>query len=148
MNIIIYFFCIFFNVGSIKYGYDVSYCVVDEMVWIMDEEFVCEMFVGLNLVVIEWLWEFFIKSKLDEDIYGDFVFVIIVEYIELFLEDMDVWIVLEGYKLFVFDYYDVFFLFVSKINENFVCKVYVMWIFLFLIYEGILRFVVIEVSLF
>lgn len=146
-NITIHFLRIFSNVGSTKYGHDASYCVVDETAWTMDEEFAREMLAGLNPVVIERLREFPIKSKLDEDTYGDPVSAITAEHIEPFLEDMDVRTALEGHKLFVLDYHDAFLPFVSKINENPACKAYATRTFLFLTHEGILRPVAIEVSL-
>ncbi|XP_073393492.1 probable linoleate 9S-lipoxygenase 5 isoform X2 [Physcomitrium patens] len=120
---------------------------VDETAWTMDEEFAREMLAGLNPVVIERLREFPIKSKLDEDTYGDPVSAITAEHIEPFLEDMDVRTALEGHKLFVLDYHDAFLPFVSKINENPACKAYATRTFLFLTHEGILRPVAIEVSL-
>lgn len=71
------------------------------------------------------LQEFFMKSKLNFVEFGSFELEIFVVYIEGKLEGFIIEQVLFEKKLFIVDYYDMFFLWVVRINVLENSKIYV-----------------------
>nr|AAY87057.1 13-lipoxygenase [Arachis hypogaea] len=117
---------------------------VNKSAWMTDEEFAREMIAGVNPCMIRSLQEFPPKSNLDPTIYGDQNSKIPAEVLDL--EGCSLEEAINGRRLFILDYHDVFMPYVRRINETH-AKAYATRTILFLKEDGTLKPVAIELSL-
>ncbi|KAF8395884.1 hypothetical protein HHK36_019839 [Tetracentron sinense] len=90
----------------------------DKFSWFRDEEFSRQTLAGLNPYSIELVTEWPLKSKLDPKIYGPAESAITREVIEQEIKGvMTLDEAIEGKKLFILDYHDLFLPYVYKVRE-------------------------------
>ncbi|XP_057729937.1 seed linoleate 9S-lipoxygenase-2-like [Arachis stenosperma] len=117
---------------------------VNKSAWMTDEEFAREMIAGVNPCMIRSLQEFPPKSNLDPTIYGDQNSKITAEVLDL--EGCSLEEAINGRRLFILDYHDVFMPYLRRINDTY-AKAYATRTILFLKEDGTLKPVAIELSL-
>ncbi|KAJ6911396.1 lipoxygenase 6 [Populus alba x Populus x berolinensis] len=119
----------------------------DRFAWLRDSEFARQTLAGVNPVNIEILKEFPILSKLDPAVYGPPESAITEELIEHELHGMSVEKAIEEKRLFILDYHDMLLPFIEKMNSLPGRKAYASRTVFFYDQAGILRPIVIELSL-
>ncbi|KAG9139567.1 hypothetical protein Leryth_016333 [Lithospermum erythrorhizon] len=136
------------SVGDSLLKYDIPAVIKrDRFAWLRDNEFARQTLAGVNPVNIELLKEFPIVSKLDPAEYGPPESAITKELIELELNGMKFEQALEEKRLFLLDFHDLLLPFVDKINSLPGRKSYASRTILYYSPSGILKPVVIELSL-
>ncbi|KAG8365931.1 hypothetical protein BUALT_Bualt17G0023300 [Buddleja alternifolia] len=134
-----------FTVGDKLLKFDVPEIIKrDRFVWLRDNEFARQTLAGANPVNIELLKELPLLSKLDPEIYGPPESAITKDLIEKELNGISVE---EEKKLFTLDYHDLFFPFIEKINSLPDRKSYASRMIFYYSEIGILRPIIIELSL-
>ncbi|EPS73037.1 lipoxygenase, partial [Genlisea aurea] len=118
----------------------------DKTAWRSDEEFGREMLAGINPVLICRLREFPHTSKLDPEIYGDQSSRISEDHIRGSLDGMTIAEAIESNKLFILDHHDSLMPHLRRINTT-ATKTYATRTILYLMKDGILKPVAIELSL-
>uniref|UniRef100_A0A1D1XVX7 Lipoxygenase 6, choloroplastic n=1 Tax=Anthurium amnicola TaxID=1678845 RepID=A0A1D1XVX7_9ARAE len=119
----------------------------DRFSWLRDGEFARQTLAGVNPVGIERLREFPILSKLDPDTYGPPESAITKEIIEHELNGMTVEEAIDKKRLFILDYHDILLPFIKKMNSLKDRKAYASRTIFFSSPTGILKPIVIELSL-
>ncbi|XP_033515786.1 lipoxygenase 6, chloroplastic-like [Nicotiana tomentosiformis] len=119
----------------------------DRFAWLRDHEFARQTLAGVNPVNIELLKELPILSKLDPQIYGPPESAITKALIEPELNGMKIEEAIENKRLFILDHHDMFLPFIENINSLSGIKAYASRAVLFYTPTGILRPVIIELSL-
>ncbi|KAJ6318850.1 hypothetical protein OIU76_014245 [Salix suchowensis] len=119
----------------------------DRFAWLRDSEFARQTLAGVNPVNIEILKEFPILSKLDHAVYGPPESAITEELIARELNGMSVEKAIEEKRLFILDYHDMLLPFIEKMNSLPGRKAYASRTVFFHDQAGILRPIVIELSL-
>lgn len=119
----------------------------DRFSWLRDSEFARQMLAGVNPINIERLKEFPILSKLDPKVYGPPESAITREIIENELNGMTFEQAIEEKRLFMLDYHDILLPFIKKMNSLEDRKAYASRTIFFQTLSGILRPIVIELSL-
>ncbi|CAA6664682.1 unnamed protein product [Spirodela intermedia] len=109
----------------------------DKFAWLRDDEFARQVVAGINPVM----------SKLDPSVYGPAESAIKEEHIVGHLEGMSIQQALEGKKLFVLDYHDVYLPFLDRINAQDGRKSYATRTVFFLTALGTLKPIAIELRL-
>ncbi|MED6113038.1 Lox2p [Stylosanthes scabra] len=118
---------------------------VSKSAWMTDEEFAREMLAGVNPCVIRRLREFPPQSTLDATIYGDQNSEVSKQELEINLDGLTVEEALNANRLFILDYHDTFMPYLERINK--IAKAYATRTFLFLMDDGKLKPLAIELSL-
>ncbi|AET01652.2 putative linoleate 9S-lipoxygenase [Medicago truncatula] len=90
---------------------------VNQSGWMTDEEFTREMIAGVNPHIIKRLQEFPPKSKLNSQDYGDNTSTITKEQLQLNMDGVTVEEAIHNKRLYILDYQDSIFPYLSKINE-------------------------------
>ncbi|KAI4336606.1 hypothetical protein L6164_015112 [Bauhinia variegata] len=119
----------------------------DRFSWLRDNEFARQTLAGVNPVNIELLKEFPICSKLDSSEYGPPESAITKELLEHELGGMSLEKAIEEKRLFMLDFHDMLLPFIKKMNSLSGRKAYATRTILFHTPTGILRPIVIELSL-
>ncbi|KAH6823178.1 PLAT/LH2 domain-containing lipoxygenase family protein [Perilla frutescens var. hirtella] len=119
----------------------------DRFSWLRDNEFARQALAGVNPVNIELLKELPIVSKLDPAIYGPPESAITREIIARELNGMSIEEAMKNKKLFILDYHDVLLPFIERMNELPDRKAYASRTIFYYADAGILRPIVIELSL-
>ncbi|KAI9160225.1 hypothetical protein LWI28_006310 [Acer negundo] len=119
----------------------------DKFSWLRDDEFARQALAGVNPVSIERLHVFPPVSKLDPEIYGPQESALKDEHIIGQLEGMTVQQALEGNKLYIVDYHDIYLPFLDKINALDGRKAYATRTIFFKTSLGTLKPIAIELSL-
>ncbi|RDX78494.1 Seed linoleate 9S-lipoxygenase, partial [Mucuna pruriens] len=119
---------------------------VSKSAWMTDDEFAREMVAGVNPNVIRRLQEFPPQSKLDPTLYGDQTSTITKENLEINMGGVTVQEALNGQRLFILDYQDVFMPYLTRINNLPSAKAYATRTILFLKNDGTLKPLAIELS--
>lgn len=88
----------------------------DKFAWMRDDEFARQAIAGVNPVAIERLTVFPPVSKLDPELHGPQESALKEEHIVGQLNGMTLQEALEGNKLFIVDYHDIYLPFLDKIN--------------------------------
>ncbi|XP_019187207.1 PREDICTED: probable linoleate 9S-lipoxygenase 5 [Ipomoea nil] len=114
--------------------------------WRTDEEFAREMLAGVNPVSISRLQMFPQRSTLDPKVYGDHTCTITREDIADKLDGLTVEQAIESKRLFILDHHDAITLYARRINDNTDRKIYATRTLLFLLKDGTLRPIAIELS--
>ncbi|NP_001235189.1 lipoxygenase [Glycine max] len=114
--------------------------------WMTDDEFAREMIAGVNPNVIRRLQEFPPKSTLDPATYGDQTSTITKQQLEINLGGVTVEEAISAHRLFILDYHDAFFPYLTKINSLPIAKAYATRTILFLKDDGSLKPLAIELS--
>ncbi|KAJ6801839.1 lipoxygenase 6, chloroplastic [Iris pallida] len=136
------------SIGERLMKYDIPSIISrDRFSWLRDNEFARQTLAGVNPVSIERLREFPILSKLDPAVYGPPESAITKECLEQELNGMSLEEAIENHRLFIVDYHDLLLPFVKKINSLKGRKAYASRTIFFLTNAGILRPIVIELSL-
>ncbi|KAM2968510.1 hypothetical protein FF1_028649 [Malus domestica] len=119
----------------------------DKFSWFRDEEFSRQTLAGLNPYSIELVTEWPLKSKLDPEIYGPPESLITTELVEKEIKGcMTVNEALEGKRIFILDYHDLYMPFVNKVREIEGTTLYGSRTLFFLTEDGTLRPVAIELT--
>lgn len=119
----------------------------DKFAWLRDDEFARQAIAGVNPVNIEKLNVFPPISKLDPEIYGPQESALKEEHILNQLNGMTVQEAINGDKLFIIDYHDIYLPFLEGINALDGRKSYATRTIFFLTPRGSLKPVAIELSL-
>ncbi|GMH03811.1 hypothetical protein Nepgr_005650 [Nepenthes gracilis] len=119
----------------------------DKFAWMRDDEFARQFIAGVNPVSIERLQAFPPVSKLNPEIYGPIESALKEEHIVDQLDGMTVKEALDGNRLFIADYHDVFLPFLERINSLDGRKSYATRAIFFLTKLGTLKPIAIELSL-
>ncbi|TQE08314.1 hypothetical protein C1H46_006096 [Malus baccata] len=119
----------------------------DQFSCFRDEEFSRQTLAGLNPYSIELVTEWPLKSKLDPEIYGPPESLITTELVEKEIKGcMTVNEALEGKRIFILDYHDLYMPFVNKVREIEGTTLYGSRTLFFLTEDGTLRPVAIELT--
>ncbi|GMN49173.1 hypothetical protein TIFTF001_018336 [Ficus carica] len=119
----------------------------DRFSWLRDDEFARQCLAGVNPVNIELLKEFPILSKLDPAVYGPPESAITKELIEQEINGMSVEKAIEEKRLFIIDFHDILLPFIEKMNSLPGREAYASRTVLFRSHTGVLKPIVIELSL-
>ncbi|KAG8082230.1 hypothetical protein GUJ93_ZPchr0014g47459 [Zizania palustris] len=119
----------------------------DKFAWLRDDEFARQTLAGINPVNIERLQAFPPVSKLDPAVYGSPESTIREEHIIGNLDGMSVQQALEGNRLYMLDYHDIFLPFLDRINAQDGRKAYGTRSLFFLTAAGTLKPIAIELCL-
>ncbi|KAK1375898.1 Lipoxygenase [Heracleum sosnowskyi] len=119
----------------------------DKFAWLRDDEFARQSIAGVNPVAIERLRVFPPVSKLDPEIHGPQESALKEEHIAGQLNGMTVQEALEGNKLFIVDYHDIYLPFIDKINALDGRATYATRTIFFSTPSGTLKPIAIELSL-
>ncbi|CAA7405161.1 unnamed protein product [Spirodela intermedia] len=119
----------------------------DRFCWLRDSEFARQTVAGVSPVNIQRLRGFPILSKLDPDVYGPPESAITREIVENELDGMTVDQAIEEKRLFILDYHDILLPFIKRMNALKDRKAYASRTILFNTSAGILKPIVIELSL-
>ncbi|KAM6562486.1 hypothetical protein CsatB_022484 [Cannabis sativa] len=119
----------------------------DRFSWLRDNEFARQCLAGVNPVSIELLKEFPILSKLDPAKFGAPESAITKELLEQELGGMSVEKAIEDKKLFILDYHDMLLPFIERMNSLPGRKAYASRTVFFYTKSGVLKPLVIELSL-
>ncbi|XP_014515941.1 seed linoleate 9S-lipoxygenase [Vigna radiata var. radiata] len=114
--------------------------------WNTDEEFAREVIAGVNPNVFRLLQEFPPKSSLDPSLYGDQTSTITREQLEINTDGVTVDEALSAKRLFILDYQDAFFPYLTRINSLPVARAYATRTIFFLKDDGTLKPLAIELS--
>ncbi|XP_071926383.1 lipoxygenase 6, chloroplastic isoform X2 [Coffea arabica] len=137
-----------FTVGGRLLKYEIPAVIKrDRFAWLRDNEFARQALAGVNPVNIELLKELPILSKLDPAVYGPPESAITRELIEQELFGMSVEKALEDKRLFILDYHDMLLPFIEGMNSLPGRKAYASRTIFFYTPTGILRPIIIELSL-
>ncbi|KAL8520171.1 hypothetical protein ACS0TY_010914 [Phlomoides rotata] len=137
-----------FNLGDKLLKYDVPAIIrSDRFAWLRDNEFARQALAGVNPVNIELLKELPITSKLDPAIYGPPESAITRELIAKELNGVSVEEAIKQKKLFILDYHDMLLPFIEKMNALPDRKAYASRTIFYYADTGLLRPIVIELSL-
>ncbi|PIN26116.1 Linoleate 13S-lipoxygenase [Handroanthus impetiginosus] len=137
-----------FSVGDKLLKYELPAIVKrDRFAWLRDNEFARQNLAGVNPVNIELLKEFPIVSKLDPAIYGPPESAITKELVAKELNGITVEEAIEEKRLFLLDYHDMLLPFIEKMNALPDRKAYASRTIFYYSETGILRPIVIELSL-
>ncbi|XP_047318987.1 lipoxygenase 6, chloroplastic [Impatiens glandulifera] len=136
------------SVGQKLLKYEVPAIIKrDRFAWLRDIEFSRQALAGVNPVNIELLREFPIVSKLDPAIYGPPESAITKGMIVEELHGMSFEEAMENKRLFILDYHDMMLPFIEKINSLPGRKSYATRTIFFHTRTGLLRPIIIELSL-
>ncbi|KAL6568305.1 hypothetical protein OROHE_003989 [Orobanche hederae] len=119
----------------------------DKYAWLRDDEFARQAIAGINPVNIERLHHFPPVSKLDPEIYGPKESALKEEHIAGQLNGMTVQEALDGKKLYIIDYHDIYLPFLDRMNALDGRKSYATRTIFFLTDLGTLKPIAIELSL-
>ncbi|KAF8714862.1 hypothetical protein HU200_027396 [Digitaria exilis] len=119
----------------------------DKFAWLRDDEFARQALAGINPVNIERLQAFPPVSKLDPAVYGPPESAITEDHIIGQLDVMSVQQALEGNRLYMLDYHDIFLPFLDRINALDGRKAYGTRTLFFLTAAGTLKPIAIELCL-
>jgi lipoxygenase len=119
----------------------------DKFAWLRDDEFARQALAGINPVNIERLQAFPPVSKLDPAVYGPPESAITEEHIIGHLDGMSVQEAVEGSRLYMLDYHDIFLPFLDRINAQDGRKAYGTRAVFFLTAAGTLKPIAIELCL-
>ncbi|CAN6275812.1 unnamed protein product [Urochloa humidicola] len=119
----------------------------DKFAWLRDDEFARQALAGINPVNIERLQAFPPVSKLDPAVYGPPESAITEEHIIGQLDGMSVAEALEGNRIYMLDYHDIFMPFLDRINAQDGRKAYGTRTLFFLTAAGTLKPIAIELCL-
>ncbi|KAL6585204.1 hypothetical protein OROMI_004493 [Orobanche minor] len=119
----------------------------DKYAWLRDDEFARQAIAGINPVNIERLHLFPPVSKLDPKIYGPEESALKEEHIAGQLNGMTVQEALDGKKLYIIDYHDIYLPFLDRMNALDGRKSYATRTIFFLTDLGTLKPIAIELSL-
>ncbi|KAF8703249.1 hypothetical protein HU200_032039 [Digitaria exilis] len=119
----------------------------DKFAWLRDDEFARQALAGINPVNIERLQAFPPVSKLDPAVYGPPESAITEEHVIGQLDGMSVQQALEGNRLYMLDYHDIFLPFLDRINALDGRKAYGTRTLFFLTAAGTLKPIAIELCL-
>ncbi|XP_040379658.1 putative lipoxygenase 5 [Oryza brachyantha] len=119
----------------------------DKFAWLRDDEFARQALAGINPVNIERLQFFPPVSSLDPAVYGSLESAITEEHIIGHLDGMSVQEALDGNKLYMLDYHDIFLPFLDRINAQDGRKAYGTRAIFFLTAAGTLKPIAIELCL-
>ncbi|EAZ30882.1 hypothetical protein OsJ_14956 [Oryza sativa Japonica Group] len=119
----------------------------DKFAWLRDDEFARQALAGINPVNIERLQAFPPVSKLDPAVYGPPESAITEEHIIGHLDGMSVQEAVEGSRLYMLDYHDIFLPFLDRINAQDGRKAYGTRAVFFLTAAGTLTPIAIELCL-
>ncbi|CAL5016738.1 unnamed protein product [Urochloa decumbens] len=119
----------------------------DKFAWLRDDEFARQALAGINPVNIERLQAFPPVSKLDPAVYGPPESAITEEHIIGQLDGMSVAEALEGNRVYMLDYHDIFMPFLDRINALDGRKAYGTRTLFFLTAAGTLKPIAIELCL-
>ncbi|KAL2253735.1 UNVERIFIED_CONTAM: Lipoxygenase 6, chloroplastic [Sesamum indicum] len=137
-----------FTVGDKLLKYDLPAIIKrDRFAWLRDNEFARQTLAGVNPVNIELLKELPILSKLDPEVYGPPESAITRELIARELHGISVEEAIKEKKLFILDYHDLLLPFIEKMNALPDRKAYASRTVFYYSETGILRPIVIELSL-
>ncbi|KAL9151695.1 hypothetical protein ABFS82_11G068700 [Erythranthe guttata] len=137
-----------FTVGDRLLKYDLPAIIKrDRFAWLRDNEFARQMLAGVNPVNIELLKELPIVSELDPAIYGPPESAITRELLAKELNGINVEEAIKDKKLFILDYHDLLLPFIEKMNALPDRKAYASRTVFYYGENGILRPIVIELSL-
>ncbi|KAG8365933.1 hypothetical protein BUALT_Bualt17G0023500 [Buddleja alternifolia] len=137
-----------FTVGDKLLKYDTPAIIKrDRFAWLRDNEFARQTVAGVNPVNIELLKELPILSKLDPEIYGPPESTITKDLIEKELNGVSVEEAMKKKKLFILDYHDLLLPFIEKMNSLPDRKAYASRTIFYYSDTGILRPIVMELSL-
>ncbi|KAK6160379.1 hypothetical protein DH2020_003760 [Rehmannia glutinosa] len=137
-----------FTVGDKFLKYDLPAIIKrDRFSWLRDDEFARQTLAGVNPVNIELLKELPIVSKLDPAIYGPPESAITRDLIARELRGISVEEAIEDKKLFILDYHDLLLPFIEKMNALPDRKAYASRTVFYYSETGVLRPIVIELSL-
>ncbi|CAA2986276.1 lipoxygenase 6, chloroplastic [Olea europaea subsp. europaea] len=136
------------TVGDKLLKYDIPAIIKrDRFAWLRDNEFARQILAGVNPVNIQLLEELPILSTLDPAIYGPPESAITREILEKELHGTTVEQAIKGKRLFILDYHDMLLPFIEKMNSLPGRKAYASRTVLYYTNTGILRPIVIELSL-
>ncbi|KAF0890277.1 hypothetical protein E2562_002691 [Oryza meyeriana var. granulata] len=119
----------------------------DKFAWLRDDEFARQALAGINPVNIERLQAFPPVSRLDPAVYGPPESAITEEHIIGHLDGMSVQQAVDGNRLYMMDYHDIFLPFLDRINAQDGRKAYGTRALFFLTAAGTLKPIAIELSL-
>ncbi|CAN6248813.1 unnamed protein product [Urochloa humidicola] len=119
----------------------------DKFAWLRDDEFARQALAGINPVNIERLQAFPPVSKLDPAVYGPPESAITEEHIIGHLDGMSVAEAVEGNRIYMLDYSDIFLPFLERINALDGRKAYGTRTLFFLTAAGTLKPIAIELCL-
>ncbi|KAH9328231.1 hypothetical protein KI387_000339, partial [Taxus chinensis] len=119
----------------------------DDVAWMKDEEFARQTLSGANPIVIQCLQVWLPSSKLNIQIYGPQESSITDQHLLPYLDGIFVDEGIESKRLFVLDYYDAYIPYVKHINELAISKVYATRTVFFLLSDGTLKPIAIELCL-
>ncbi|KAK4429705.1 Lipoxygenase 6, chloroplastic [Sesamum alatum] len=137
-----------FTVGDKLLKYDLPAIIKrDRFAWLRDNEFARQTLAGVNPVNIELLKELPIVSKLDPEVYGPPESAITREIIARELQGINVEEAIKEKKLFILDYHDLLLPFIEKMNALPDRKAYASRTVFYYSEAGVLRPIVIELSL-
>ncbi|KAL0364300.1 UNVERIFIED_CONTAM: Lipoxygenase 6, chloroplastic [Sesamum angustifolium] len=137
-----------FTVGDKLLKYDLPAIIKrDRFAWLRDNEFARQTLAGVNPVNIALLKELPILSKLDPDVYGPPESAITRELIARELHGISVEEAIKEKRLFILDYHDLLLPFIEKLNALPDRKAYASRTVLYYSETGVLRPIVIELSL-
>ncbi|KAL3632074.1 hypothetical protein CASFOL_025058 [Castilleja foliolosa] len=119
----------------------------DKYAWLRDDEFARQAIAGVNPVSIERLAVFPPVSNLDPEIYGPNESALREEHIAGQLNGMTIQEALDGNKLYIIDYHDIYLPFLDRINALDGRKSYATRTMFFLTDLGTLKPIAIELSL-
>ncbi|KAL6838325.1 hypothetical protein ACP4OV_031829 [Aristida adscensionis] len=119
----------------------------DKFAWLRDDEFARQALAGINPVNIERLQAFPPVSKLDPAVYGPPESAITEAHIIGQLDGMSVQEAVEGNRLYMLDYHDIFLPFLDRINALDGRKAYGTRTIFFLTAAGTLKPIAIELCL-
>ncbi|KAK4488776.1 hypothetical protein RD792_004563 [Penstemon davidsonii] len=137
-----------FTVGDKLLKYDMPAIIKrDRFAWLRDNEFARQALAGVNPVNIELLKELPILSKLDPEIYGPPESAITKEIIQRELNGISVEEAIKDKRLFILDYHDILLPFIEDMNSLPDRKAYASRTIFYYSETGILRPIIIELSL-
>ncbi|KAL3835670.1 hypothetical protein ACJIZ3_010406 [Penstemon smallii] len=137
-----------FTVGDKLLKYEMPAIIKrDRFAWLRDNEFARQALAGVNPVNIELLKELPILSKLDPEIYGPPESAITKEIIQRELNGISVEEAIKDKRLFIIDYHDILLPFIEDMNSLPDRKAYASRTIFYYSETGILRPIIIELSL-